>query len=794
MGWPNNYVQGVYDETGNLVGVAGSNGSSVYLGNKDISTKSIKVGVNYMPDVAPGWGVQGGNGGQYAHDMWEHLPVSNIPLKGKYQGDDQEIIDAQLAEMRDYGIDFVMVDWFFNLANAESTTDNTIAGSGSKTFYTNPTGYNCGFQVGMTVLCTGTVDFFANTIGTMTGTVSSYNPTTGQVDITIASSTGAGSAGVTTGVKSGWTIQCTTATTVGRDTAVPCLDYFLRGWKASTVPNKPKLCLIYANKTNRAYVTTAGFTSHFANAINTYFNDPNYLKIDGKPVVSFVDTWYTMSTGIMDTIPLWETALAGIKTQTIAAGYPDLYIVAGLSNITSQYWKPVINKSIVDAIFCLNAGPRYIRGTDTLDARVRRNFESVINQTFGEDDYSSGAVLAGCTISGTTLTITSVTSGVVAAGQYLYGNGIVEGTTISSGAGLSWTINNAHTIPLSTSMYSAIPYVSWTKSALDCASVRSGAKKLWLPVSAGWDISPEFNITTPFNGIPTLEQFSRITRTAVQTVKDNPAACDGFICFQSWSEYYEQSIVEPTVSSGFDKLQIIKDMASNISINKPDQTKMFTNSPVVSVYGFGNVTSLSSVPQSGLVNTNKANLFVAMINHLTSAGTVTLGDTINGAATGNVWIPLTTRTCGAGAYTQKLYYCVNPITGPNHEFTVNSTSNMQGLFVVDAFRTANTVPFDLDISASGGSVTTISSGSLTPSIDGSLIIATSLVQGAATVVGIDTSSGFSASAISYTPARLGGGFSYKVQTSKSAENPVWTFTGGSIGGCIATLTAFKPGV
>ncbi len=51
------------------------------------------------------------------------------------------------------------------------------------------------------------------------------------------------------------------------------------------------------------------------------------------------------------------------------------------------------------------------------------------------------------TISGTTLTITEITQGgSIAIGQFVSGNGIPAGTTITAGSGLSWTISTSLTI------------------------------------------------------------------------------------------------------------------------------------------------------------------------------------------------------------------------------------------------------------------------------------------------------------------------------------------------------------
>jgi len=55
-------------------------------------------------------------------------------------------------------------------------------------------------------------------------------------------------------------------------------------------------------------------------------------------------------------------------------------------------------------------------------------------------------VLANSSIEGNTLTIGSVVSGNVAIGQILHGPDIPEGTVITDGSDLLWTINNSHTL------------------------------------------------------------------------------------------------------------------------------------------------------------------------------------------------------------------------------------------------------------------------------------------------------------------------------------------------------------
>ena len=56
------------------------------------------------------------------------------------------------------------------------------------------------------------------------------------------------------------------------------------------------------------------------------------------------------------------------------------------------------------------------------------------------------AVLANSSIEGTTLTIGNVVSGNVTIGRHLYGSDILEGTVITDGSDLLWTINNSQTL------------------------------------------------------------------------------------------------------------------------------------------------------------------------------------------------------------------------------------------------------------------------------------------------------------------------------------------------------------
>lgn len=97
-------------------------GSKVISGSLPISpsveTKKLKIGVYYFP----GWSTPGGGPNPAA--PWSIIPSGRYPYMGQYDETLQDNIDIQLATMRDCGIDFVIIDWFF---------DNTTHSSASST-------------------------------------------------------------------------------------------------------------------------------------------------------------------------------------------------------------------------------------------------------------------------------------------------------------------------------------------------------------------------------------------------------------------------------------------------------------------------------------------------------------------------------------------------------------------------------------------------------------------------------------------------------------------------------------
>lgn len=77
---------------------------------KTIPDRTYKIGCFYFP----GWGTPCGgpsDGGSSAA-AWAYIPVGERPLKGAYNENLPEVCDAQLTEMRDFGLSFVVVDGY----------------------------------------------------------------------------------------------------------------------------------------------------------------------------------------------------------------------------------------------------------------------------------------------------------------------------------------------------------------------------------------------------------------------------------------------------------------------------------------------------------------------------------------------------------------------------------------------------------------------------------------------------------------------------------------------------------
>jgi hypothetical protein len=181
-----------------------------------------------------------------------------------------------------------------------------------------------------------------------------------------------------------------------------------------------------------------------------------------------------------------------------------------------------------------------------------------------------------------------------------------------------------------------------------------------------------------------------------------------------------------------------------------------------------------------------ANLLIAVVHDYEPATQGTISD-----SKGNTWVPLTAYTRPASAMRVRIYYATNsPTVGSGHTATLTATGNYYTLTFM-AFSGAHaTAPFDTENGA-GPSGTTFQAGSITPAVNGSLLLG-AIVWGSANTPSID--SGFSTPVfIDYDggTAERGGAVSYLVQTTAAGINPTWTLANGA--DVAVTIAAFAPG-
>jgi hypothetical protein len=101
-------------------------------------------------------------------------------------------------------------------------------------------------------------------------------------------------------------------------------------------------------------------------------------------------------------------------------------------------------------------------------------------------------------LAGTTLTVSSLTAGTLYAGQFLFGNGIADGTTIVSGSGSSWKVSASGTVAAEAMT------AGFTQAQID--GVALGGSGTWrASYAGGFALAPYASFT--FGAIPTASGY-----------------------------------------------------------------------------------------------------------------------------------------------------------------------------------------------------------------------------------------------------------------------------------------------
>lgn len=191
----------------------------------------------------------------------------------------------------------------------------------------------------------------------------------------------------------------------------------------------------------------------------------------------------------------------------------------------------------------------------------------------------------------------------------------------------------------------------------------------------------------------------------------------------------------------------------------------------------------NSVTTSGVgVDTTGADLIVLVVSQESGVADVTVSDSGS-----NVWTQLTEQVEGAGR--AAIYYTRPTSLGAGHTFTASQAGSSPGI-CVEAWRGSRFSPFDQENGAHNSDAgATIATGSITPTVDGCLVIAAAASRGqsADSLDGGFTLGNTQAPGASNDAAAI----AYLVQVAAAAANPTWTFSAAG-GVKIGMIASFKP--
>lgn len=187
---------------------------------------------------------------------------------------------------------------------------------------------------------------------------------------------------------------------------------------------------------------------------------------------------------------------------------------------------------------------------------------------------------------------------------------------------------------------------------------------------------------------------------------------------------------------------------------------------------------------SSAIDTTGANLIIIAVHSYEVQIQPTLTDSKS-----NTWTGLTAYS-NTGTVRTRIYYCYGGTVGSGHTFTI--TNPVEGAtyscIEVVAYSGAASSPFDVENGNNTGSASTLTTGSVTPSVNGELLIAavgTSSVNPSS----IDSSFTISDSSNYSGGNHFGGGMAALIQGTAGAINPTWTLSG--IGAAATAIATFK---
>jgi hypothetical protein len=148
-----------------------------------------------------------------------------------------------------------------------------------------------------------------------------------------------------------------------------------------------------------------------------------------------------------------------------------------------------------------------------------------------------------------------------------------------------------------------------------------------------------------------------------------------------------------------------------------------------------------------------------------------------------------TQVVSAAAFgaTTAIYYTKNPTVGSGHTWTVTASGTGTSLAIFGLSGSDTSQNFDQSNGASGGFTSPGSPGSITPSLDGEIVVTAAGSGGLGSTFSISGGGGYT---IEDQIAGVAGNMStglalaYQIQTTKTATNPSWTDSANGLSGLV----------
>jgi hypothetical protein len=169
--------------------------------------------------------------------------------------------------------------------------------------------------------------------------------------------------------------------------------------------------------------------------------------------------------------------------------------------------------------------------------------------------------------------------------------------------------------------------------------------------------------------------------------------------------------------------------------------------------------------------------------------TATFGAQTPTDSASNTWTGLTAKA-GGDSNNLRLWYCKNPVTSATHTFNTASFYSI----AVQAWSGSGATPFDVENGATGSSLNSLATGSITPSEDDELIISAFGVNTSTSGRTWSVNSSLTISdqrGSNSSGTNFGLGFAYLNQATAASINPTWTISGGATSTVEAVIASFK---